>query len=138
MSDTGTLFPLQAVPTHGCAGPYCQLCDLHGVAADERPGRYRSTDPATSAQGAADVAVRAGGQKARLLAAYAAHPGGLLDEEAAAHAGLQHTGFWKRCSELLADGLIADTGRTRVTSQGSPGRVCIATAAGHAAHGGAQ
>lgn len=66
----------------------------------------RNTDPATSHHGAVDVADRAPTQKERLLSVYASHPSGLTADEAGRLAGLLHTGYWKRCSDLARDGLI--------------------------------
>lgn len=80
----------------------------------------RTTDPATSKAGARDVAIRAGSQKARLLRAYelaGAH--GLTDEEAGYVAHMEQTGYWKRCSELRAAGLIVATGEQRRSRSGS-------------------
>jgi hypothetical protein len=96
---------------------------------DYRPGRYRSTDPSTSAEGARSVAYRAGSQKALLLRAYV-DTNGLTDEEAAAVAGLSHIGFWKRCAELRRDGFIEDTGTTRTGVAGVNCMVCEITEAG--------
>lgn len=80
----------------------------------------RATDPATSKAGAREVAIRAGSQKARLLRAYAlAGPHGLTDEEAGYVAHMEGTGYWKRCSELRAAGLIAPTGEQRLGRSGS-------------------
>jgi hypothetical protein len=94
----------------------------------------RSSDPVTSKAAARGVAYRAGSQKARLLAAYAAHPEGLTDEEAAGLAGLLHTGFWKRCADLRNDGVIAPVVTpayvlvTRAASSGEQVMVCRMTA----------
>lgn len=93
----------------------------------------RSTDPDTSHAGAVDVTVRAGTQRARLLAAYVhtpVHWRGLADEEAAQLAGLERTGCWKRCAELRRDGLIAPTGGWVTGSAGSAVMLCRITAAG--------
>ena len=57
---------------------------------------------------AADVAYRAGTQKARLLEAFKdAYPVTLTDEEAAERAGISLTSeYSKRCGELRQDGAI--------------------------------
>lgn len=74
---------------------------------DTSPGRYRRDDHASSISGARSVALRAGSQKARLLEAYATAAWPLSDEDAAVEAGVPpRSCFWKRCSELRADGLI--------------------------------
>lgn len=119
--------------THACAGPECQVCAVDAASRPEpREGRARHTDPDTSAAGAASVTVRAGSQKARLLAAYyAAGPDGLTDDEAAVHARVDRACFWKRCSEMREDGLIMDLGVTRLGPlHGEARMVCGITARG--------
>lgn len=77
--------------------------------AEETRARARSGDPSTSAAGGRSVARRAGSQSVRLLGAYGvAYPGtGLTDSEAARLAQVAaRSCWWKRCSELRADGLI--------------------------------
>ena len=127
--------------THACAGDACQVCRIDAASRPEpRDGRARHTDPATSHDGARSVTVRAGSQKARLLAAYAAADpangtgtGGLTDDEAAVAAGLDRACFWKRCGELREDGLIRDTGYSaRGPLHGESRMVCTITAAGRA------
>lgn len=68
----------------------------------------RRSDPVTSGKGDADVTRRAGSQAVRLLRAYARLEGeGATDSEARAAAGLSSRScYWKRCSELRAEGLI--------------------------------
>lgn len=105
-------------------------------------GRVRHDDYSTSIAGAADVAKRAGGQKAQLLAAFAqAGPEGLNDEEAAERADLPiRSCWWKRCGELRDMGLIqfltdADGNEiTRVASSGLARKVSIITPLGIASH----
>lgn len=95
---------------------------------DELP-LFRNTDPATSRAAAADVRIRQGSQLTRLLAAYG-HPAaseGITDDEAAAHANLSHTGYWKRCSDLRNLDLIRPTGQTRIGRAGNPQMVCAIT-----------
>ena len=91
----------------------------------------RTTDPATSHAGAASVRFRSSSQKGRLLAAFAAGPA--IAEEAAQRARLGHVGYWKRVSELLADGLIEETGDTARSRAGEACRIYRITAAGTAA-----
>ena len=63
--------------------------------------------PTTRQLGYGDVAPRRMSQKMRLLVQYAKYPKGLTNFEAGQHAGLPPTSsYWKRCGELLADGLI--------------------------------
>lgn len=73
----------------------------------ERSGSRRS-DPGTSREGAADVAVRAGSQRGKLLRVYATTPlGGLTSDEARDAAGLSmRSCYWKRVSELAQFGYI--------------------------------
>ncbi len=107
---------------------------------DVMPKRARHTDPETSHAGAAAVAVRAGTQKARLLAVYADAPDGLNDEEAAERAGVNmRSCWWKRCNELRklhfiepvtdAQGNLV----TRLSSVNVPRMVCVITPLGRAA-----
>lgn len=102
----------------------------------------RSSDPDTSRR-AEPTEVRAGTQRARLLAAFALEPAvdGLTDEEAADLAdGVPYRSeFAKRCSELRAAGLIepcVDGGTSMpVTRKGVAGHyriVCQITDAGRA------
>lgn len=120
---------------HACAGDACQVCAMDRASRPEpREGRARHTDPATSHDGARSVTVRAGSQKARLLAQYAAagyH--GLTDDEAAIDAYLTHSCYWKRCGELREDGLIASAGFSRRGPLHHEDRmVCVITDAGRA------
>ena len=92
---------------------------------------FRTTDPATSRQASP---VRGGTHRAILLEQYAtALELGLTDEEAgasAALAGHEIRGYWKRCSDLRAAGLIQDLGLTRTVSSGSQAIVCGITQIG--------
>lgn len=99
---------------------------------------HRTTDPQTSRDGARSFVMRAGSQRARLLAAYADWDVvGLTDAEAAEHAGLRdQVGccWWKRCSELRQAGYIADTEMTRTDPHTMEERmVCLVTDKGKAA-----
>jgi hypothetical protein len=92
---------------------------------------FRSADPATSAMGAEDVKPRKRSQAMLLLAEYL--HGGLTDEEAGIATGLASKPkccYWKRCSELRANGLIVPTGETRPSSAGSAMQVCEITEEG--------
>ena len=100
--------------------------------------RVRHDDHTTSRSGAASVSRRAGGQKAKLLAAFAsAAYDGLTDEQAAERAGIDFRScFWKRCGELRDHGLIqfatdaAGHELTRTASSGIPRKVSIITPLG--------
>jgi hypothetical protein len=81
----------------------------------------RATDPETSTEGAASVQGRTPTQKMLLLNAYYANPEGLTDEEAGIITGLINKpkcSYWKRCSELEAEGYLM---RTLFTRQGMTG-----------------
>lgn len=94
----------------------------------------RASDPETSKEAAQAHRYRRGSQKYQLLVAYLqAHQDGLIgltDEDAASRAGLTQVGFWKRCSDLRSDGMIAPTGRTFVLASGLVGQICSITPAG--------
>ena len=93
---------------------------------------FRSLDPDTSANGAADVRPRQGSQAMQLLTQYAQARIGLTDEEAGQRSGLaaRGAGYWKRCSDLRRLGLIEDSHTTRAGSSGSEMMVCTITAKG--------
>jgi hypothetical protein len=101
---------------------------------DDLPLPVRTTDPATSHKAARAVVIRAGSQRARLLAAYAdAGDYGLTNDGAGVVTGLAEAPgccYWKRCGELLADGFIRATDETRTSRAGESQRVCIITRAG--------
>ena len=91
----------------------------------------RRNDGATSTGGAKAMTVRAGSQRAILLAVYREQP--LTDEEAGNVSGLSMLPkccYWKRCSELRQAGYIAPTGETRVSSAGVEQQVCRITTPG--------
>jgi hypothetical protein len=96
----------------------------------------RRTDPATSHAPRKAVTVRAGSQRAVLLAAYAnAGAYGLTNDGAGVVSGLADRPgccYWKRCGELLAGGFIAATHHTRTSRAGEAQRVCVITARGWA------
>lgn len=90
----------------------------------------RATGPATSTTAALRAAPRTGSHKALLLLAYY-RADTLADAAAAERAGLAHTrSWWKRCSDLRRDGLIAQVGTTTV--RGEQVMTCKITAAGAA------
>lgn len=94
----------------------------------------RTSDPATSKSAARAVKMRAGSQKMLLLREYAEVGAvGLIDESAARRARLDHTGYWKRCSELRSAGLIERTGVTRTAHTGMEQEVCVITNLGREA-----
>jgi len=93
---------------------------------------FRSLDPDTSANGAADVRPRQGSQAMQLLTESANARIGLTDEEAGHRSGLAQrgAGYWKRCSDLRRLGLIEDSHTTRPGSSGSEMMVCTITSKG--------
>lgn len=94
----------------------------------------RTEDPATSRKGASSLAVRAGSQRALLLARYEA--GSMTDEEAGHQSNLASRPrccYWKRCSELRQAGFIRPTGVERMSSAGVPQQVCEITEEGRIA-----
>lgn len=90
---------------------------------DDRPlRRARTTDPLTSSHGAADVRLRAGTQKAKLLAVFG--DGSELNayEAACRVPGMVESGtcYWKRISELEREHeAIETTGEFRMGGNGS-------------------
>jgi hypothetical protein len=89
----------------------------------------RRNDGATSGAGAKAITVRAGSQRAMLLAAYDSNVY-LTDEEAGNVSGLSMLPkccYWKRCSELRQAGYIRPTGKTRTSSAGVEQQVCEIT-----------
>ena len=91
---------------------------------------FRATDPETSRQVSP---IRVGSHRAILLEQYFYATLGLTDEEAGARsalAGHEIKGYWKRCSDLRALGLIQDLGIRRALTSGSQGIVCAITQAG--------
>jgi hypothetical protein len=92
----------------------------------------RRNDGATSKAGAKSLTVRAGSQRAKLLATYYAEHY-LTDEEAGHASGLASLPkccYWKRCSELRQAGYIKPNGKTRISSAGVEQQVCHITAEG--------
>ena len=95
----------------------------------------RDTDPQTSRDATKNLAVRAGSQRAKLLAVYT--PGLVLtDEQAATLAGLEglrRCCWWKRAGELRQAGYIAVTLWPGISSTGTTVQTCQITAAGERA-----
>lgn len=82
----------------------------------------RLLDATTSHQAAIEASTRTLPQKKRLLIAYYLNPEGLTDDEAGHISGLANLpkcGYWKRCSELEAEGLITRTLLTRDSITGN-------------------
>lgn len=72
--------------------------------------KARVSDPQTSKDAAASVAIRAGTAKAKLLLAHSQYPDGLIDHEAAFKAGINlRSEYATRCSELAKAGLLENT-----------------------------
>jgi hypothetical protein len=82
----------------------------------------RTTDPDTSKAAASSQKnnLRWGSQRHRLLQLFY-ELGEMTDEEAGKASGLYDARacYWKRCGELRDFGLIADTGRTRISGCGN-------------------
>lgn len=98
----------------------------------------RTSDPVTSHQAAASTArrFRAGSQKAVLLAVFV-EGGPMTTEQAGTRSGLAlnpTAGYWKRVSELLRGGYLADTGQTALSACGEHQRIIEATDLGRAAY----
>jgi hypothetical protein len=107
--------------------------DRNPIMFDDLP-LFRSTDPATSRQGAKDVLPRRDSQQGQLLRVYGENRiYGLTDEQAGNLSGLAQKPkccYWKRCSELRQKGLIEDTGQEALSSAGSSMMVCRLTEKG--------
>lgn len=100
----------------------------------------RASDPVTSHAAAEAASYKAGSHKARLLDAYHQSATPLTDREAAVIAGLEETGYWKRCSDLRNDKMIAPVKASDGTLEvryykGVPQMVCDITADGMKAVG---
>ena len=93
----------------------------------------RNGDGHTSRSPLPGLSIRAGSQRAILLATYAQHGDGLTDEEAGNLSGLSKLPrccYWKRCSELRQAGYLTVTGDTRTSTAGEAQQVCSITEAG--------
>ena len=94
----------------------------------------RNTDPPTSHRAARRAARRSGSQRIRLLLDYATI-GPMTAYEAGVSTGLitkPGCAYWRRVTELLHEGLIEDTGTTRLVATGEHQRVCAITPKGNA------
>jgi len=92
---------------------------------------------ATSKAATTSLAVRAGSQRAKLLAVYVNAVGGLTDEAAAVLSGLEakrRCCWWKRCSDLRQAGFITETWWTGISSTGAAVVACEITAKGRNAY----
>lgn len=92
------------------------------------PGGARSSDPATSQAGAADVAPRSGTHRAEAIWAVHRSPRGLVAKEVEAETHI--TGIWKRCSELERDGYFRTDGERLCQETGSMQRIYVLDQAG--------
>lgn len=103
----------------------------------DAPGATRANDPDVSRRAARDVKPRTGTQRGKILSAIAAKGDhGATSEEAADASGVSFSrSSGPRIAELLRDGYIRDTGRTRPGSLGSDQRVLVATEKGREAIG---
>jgi len=83
-----------------------------------KKGGARRSDPATSHNAAScpNSIMKWASNKHLLLLAFAKR--NMTDEQAEVRSGARIAGFWKRCSELRALGLIESTGKTEVGSTG--------------------
>ena len=78
---------------------------------DEVQG-YRNDDPHTSKDAYEEIKIRAGSNRAKMLTVYGTRSQEyegyewLTDDEAALIAGMSHTCYWKRSSELRHGGYI--------------------------------
>jgi hypothetical protein len=116
VTDQGALFD---VPTPDLLKPW-QRRNPHELA--------RRTDPATSHAAARALGGKAGTMRRQLLVTFSL--GEATGEEAAIASGLDRWQASKRTSDLLAAGLIVDTGRTRTGTAGRQQRVLQITAEG--------
>lgn len=95
----------------------------------------RNSDPATSKEAGKRIAIRAGSQRALILAAYFYYRE-LTDYEAGQVTSFgdplkfPNCCYWKRCSELRQAGFIEPTGHTRLSPAGQYQQVCRITEAG--------
>lgn len=83
-------------------------------------GMHRVPDRDTSIRAARIAAPNAGTKRALALDLLQQHPGGLTDFELAELSGCQQNSIGKRRGELMAMGLVRDSGRRRPSTTGSP------------------
>ena len=80
---------------------------------------YRRTDPDTSRQAATLAQLTAGTVRERCYLTLLTHPEGLTDFELADLVGRQQTSAGKRRGDLVAVGLVEDSGERRRTPSGA-------------------
>jgi hypothetical protein len=90
------------------------------------PG-FRSSDPATSRDGAKDAYSRTGTHRYKAFQAIAC-ANGMTWDEVATQTGIQ--GIWKRLSELKNEGWIEAAGTRVCKTTGSPGTVYVLSSMG--------
>ena len=86
------------------------------------PGEFamvRTSDPSTSKEAAAGASVNAAKLRARCLEVLRAHPAGLTDFQLADLVGSQQTSAGKRRGELVAQGLVRNSGERRPSPSGA-------------------
>ncbi len=83
-----------------------------------KKGGARRSDPATSHNAAScpKSVMNWASNKHLLLLAFAKRS--LTDEDAEVQSGVRIAGYWKRCSELRAHGLIEPSGKTEIAKTG--------------------
>ena len=117
------LFDANGEPTHLARRHDPETSHAAAKAIDAREGTGRRLNPTS--------------QKAGLLDAFVTADRPLADFEAAKIAGLYraHVNYWHRVGDLLADGLLDDTGDTLVNPDtGKARRVCVINEAGRSEH----
>lgn len=82
------------------------------------PGLARHDHPATSHAAAAAIAPVSGAQRQAVLTCIYAAGDGRTDEEGIADTGIAASAYRPRRVELVAAGLVRDSGRTRKTASG--------------------
>ena len=91
------------------------------------PPAHRHAPHGTSEVAARMVRHRTPNQRARVLAAIrAAGPSGLTDDEGERQTGLRPQSYTPRRGELVAAGLVRDSGKRRPTASGCPAAVWLA------------
>jgi hypothetical protein len=89
------------------------------------PPTYRDNDPDTSQEAGEMIPAVRVTDRERALLAHRAHPDGLTDFELAELMGRQQTSAGKRRGELVAQGLICDSGRRRPAPSGAKAIVWV-------------
>ena len=93
-------------------------------------GRFHADPKPTELRAAIESYPRSGSQRRRVLDVIAAAPDGRLDEEIAAVPGIADTAHRTRRNELVQDGWVEDSGRTRRTASGTDSIVWVLTEQG--------